>query len=88
MIIKYRYGFKINDILYGWSNKKLYRLPQMIGLRFYPLKEIPLKTEQRKTGKFEGYLLRGNRKSLAQLKSLTHYINKEVEIIKDKDCPF
>lgn len=89
MIVKYKYGFDFDGVLYGWSDKKLYRLPQMIGKSFYPIKEIPLITQKRKSGLFKGYRLYGNkRKSVNQLKELTHYINFEHEVIKDKDCPF
>ena len=88
MIIKYKFGFEINGVLYGWKDKKLFRLPQMIGLRFYPLKEIKLKTEKRKSGVFKGYQLYGNiRKSTKQLEHLTHYIDKSIEQINDSDCP-
>jgi len=85
MIIKYKYGFFVNDVVYGFKDKKVFRLPQMIGLRFYPLLEIKL----RKVGNKDGYLLYGNRyKSLKQIESMAVVINKEVQSIKDKDCPF
>jgi hypothetical protein len=89
MILRYKYGFNFNEILYGWKESKLYRLPQMIGKRFYPLKEVPYIEQKRASGMFRGYLLYGNkRKSMEQLKSMTHYIDFEHEIIKDKDVPF
>jgi hypothetical protein len=85
MIIKYKYGFFVNDVVYGFKDKKVFRLPQMIGLRFYPLLEIKL----RKVGNKDGYLLYGNRyKSLKQIESMAVVIDKEVQLIKDKDCPF
>ena len=80
MIIKFKYGFYFEEKLYGWSDKKLHRLPQMIGQRFYPLKEC---------GKYDkGYFLGAKRKSLEQLESMTIVIDKEVSIVKDSDCPF
>ena len=89
MILRYKYGFEINEVLYGWNKGELHRLPQMIGKRFYPSKEVPYKEEKRASGLFKGYYLYGKvRKSKKQLEALTHYINKEVELIKDKDCPF
>ena len=85
MIIKYKYGFFVNDVIYGFKDKKVFRLPQMIGKRFYPLLEIKL----RKVGNKDGYLLYGNRyKSLNQIEAMTVVINKEVQLIKDSDCPF
>ncbi len=80
MIIKYKYGFEFEKKLYGWKDKQLYRLPQMIGQRFYPLK-LCAKYEK-------GYFLGAKRKSFAQLESMTVFIDKEVQQIKDKDCPF
>lgn len=85
MIIKYKYGFFIEEVIYGFKDKKLFRLPQMIGLRFYPLREI----KQRKVGNKYGYLLYGNRyKSIKQIESMTVVIDKEVLLIQDKDVPF
>jgi len=89
MIVIYKNGFDFNGVLYGWKDKKLFRLPQQIGLRFYPLKEIKLKTEKRKSGIFRGYLLYGGvRKSVNQLEAMTIYIGKEINKINDSDCPF
>jgi hypothetical protein len=81
MIIRYTYGFEYNGILYGWKEKELYRLPQMIGKRFYPL---------RKCGEWDdkGYYLGADRKSFAQLKSMTVFINQEVHEIESSDVPF
>jgi hypothetical protein len=85
MIIKYKYGFFFKNVIYGFKDKKVFRLPQMIGKRFYPLLEIKL----RKVGNKEGYLLYGNRyKSLKQIESMAVVIDKEVQLIKDSDCPF
>lgn len=89
MIIKYKYGFELNGVIYGFKDKKLFRLPQMIGLRFYPLKEIPIVEEKRKSGIFKGYRLYGKvRKSLTQVKSMLVFINFEHHEIKDSDIPF
>ena len=85
MIISFTYGFKHNSILYGWKSKKLYRLPQMIGKRFYPIKTLDLKKWNNDS---IGYLVGSNRKSLDQLKSMTIFINQNINEIKDNDCPF
>lgn len=80
MIVRYKYGFRFEGVLYGWKDKKLYRLPQMIGKRFYPLKEC---------GSWQnGNIVARKRKSHAQLKSMTHFIDVKIEQIKDNDCPF
>ena len=88
MIVNYVFGFKFDGILYGFKEKKLFRLPQMIGLRFYPLKEVPLREEIIGKSEWNGYLLRGKRKSFAQIKSMTVFINETIEEVEDSDCPF
>jgi hypothetical protein len=80
MIIKFKYGFYFEGKIYGWSGKKLHRLPQMIGTRFYPLKECATYDK--------GVFLGSKRKSFDQLESMTVVIDKEVSVIKDKDVPF
>ena len=84
MIINYKYGFKFDNILYGWKNKKLYRLPQMIGKRFYPIKELTLID----VGIQKGYNVSRKKKSIKQLQDMTVFINYDHQLIKDKDCPF
>ena len=80
MIIKYKYGVEFEGVLYGWKDKQLYRLPQMIGKRFYAL---------RKCGEWEkGFIIGRKRKSLHQLRAMTIFINYELQEISDKDCPF
>lgn len=81
MIIKFKYGFYYNDILFGWSKKKLYRLPQMIGNRFYPLKEV-------NRNKSALWYISDRLKSKKQLESMTVVIDKEVQLIRDADVPF
>lgn len=80
MIIKYIYGFVFEGTLYGWKNKKLYRLPQMIGKRFYPLKKLSFSNGR--------YSVNRKRKSIKQLMDMTIFINYEYEKIVDEDCPF
>lgn len=79
--MKFKYGFYHQNILFGWSKQKLYRLPQKIGNRYFPLKEV----KQDKRGLYYVY------KSLlskAQLECMTVVIDKEVSLIKDEDVPF
>lgn len=84
MIIKYKYGIDFDGIKYGWKDKKLFRMPQMIGKRFMPLKELALVD----VGKQKGYYLNLKKKSLPQLEAMTTYINFEYEKVIDNDCPF
>ena len=82
MILKFKYGFYEGDVLYGWHQKHPYRLPQMIGGRFYPLK---------KAGVYKArhlFYINGKLRSLAQLQSKTVVIDKELQLITDDDCPF
>lgn len=84
MIIDYKYGFDFDGILYGWKDKKLYRLPQMINKRFYPIKELTLIN----VGNQKGYNINRKKKSIRQLQDMTIFINYKHQVIKDKDCPF
>jgi hypothetical protein len=80
MIVKYKYGLFHKDKLYGWKHGVLFRLPQMIGKRFYGLKMCsPWK---------DGYYLGEHRKSKSQLEAMTIVIDKEISVIKDSDVPF
>ena len=88
MIINYKFGFKYKKVIYGFKEKKLYRLPQMIGKRFYPLKEVALRSENVGGSIWKGYLLIGDRKSLKQVESMTVFINETVEKVISNDCPF
>ncbi len=90
MIIEYKYGFKHNNVLYGWQKpKRLFRLPQMIGKRFYPLKELELRKEVIGGSDWEGFLLYGkSRKSFNQCKSMSVFINFVDEEFVGDDCPF
>lgn len=82
MILNFKYGLEFNGIIYGWKDKELYRLPQMIGKRFYPLKKCGTCFEG------NGYLLLGKRKSIKQLESMTILINKKISKVVSSDCPF
>ena len=84
MILKFKFGVTFEGINYGWKDKKLFRLPQYIGNRFMPLKELKLI----KVGNKKGYNLNKKKKSLDQLESMSIFINQEIQLIKDKDCPF
>lgn len=81
MIIDFTYGFKHDGVLYWWSEKKLYRLPQMLGKRFYPLLEL-------NKWKDKGYYIARQKKSFKQLKSMTIFINQKIEVIESEDLPF
>ena len=84
MILKYKYGIDFEGMKYGWDKGILFRLPQTIGKNYYPLKKLTLI----KVGCQMGYLLNRKRKSLPQLKSMTIYINFELQIIEDENLPF
>lgn len=80
MIINFKFGFEFNGFIYGWHKKELYRLPTTKGNRSYTLIKV---------GTYEGGYYVGRRmKSNRQVKAMTHYINKKVEIIESDDLPF
>lgn len=84
MILKFRYGFVFNGYLYGGLDGKLFRLPQNINKISLPLKEM----KKIKVGKKYGYLLHpSKRKSIAQIKSMLTFIDKEVQLF-DNEMPF
>lgn len=86
MIIKYTKGFIFNGVIYGWKDKDLYRLPQVIGKRFYPAFKCKPYTNDKQEN--IGYYVGRKRKSISQLRDMTVSVNFERQIIKDKDCPF
>ena len=84
MIIIFKYGLTYKGVEYGWYQKHLYRLPQTIGLRTYPLKKLTL-TE---VGNHEGYRLSEDRKTIAQLEVLSHPIDFTYNKIENEHTPF
>lgn len=84
MKIKYTHGFYFDGLLYGWKDKKLYRLPKFKGKRMLHLKELKLM----KVGNSFGYCFNGRKKSIAQLEAITTNINYIYEKINHEDCPF
>ena len=86
MIVKYKYGFEYKGFSFGWSKKKLFRLPTTKNLRSYPLKEL----SKISIGKKEGYRLMRDRKTIDQIMELTETINY-THVVSGKgsdDCPF
>ena len=80
MILKYKYGFFFENKTYGWMDSELYRLPQVIGKRFYGRK---------KCAKWkDGYYLGDKPKSRAQIEAMTIVINKKIGVVSDRDVPF
>ena len=80
----YKYGFEYKGVLYGWKNKKLYKLPYIKNKRSYTLKEIPFYC-------FKTTLvanIQRTKMTLNKLKFLTKEINIEVAEIVSSDCPF
>jgi hypothetical protein len=84
-MIKFNYGVKFKNILYGWHNKKLYRLPYINKNYNFPLKELSLIS----IGNKYGYRLSGKKKTINQLKELTNLINfTYIDYSNNEDLPF
>lgn len=81
MVVKYKYGLLYNGFLYGWNNKELFRLPCTKNLKSYSILKL-------KKWSDKGYHVGRDKKSFAQLKDMTIFINYEYQEIKDKDLPF
>jgi hypothetical protein len=80
----YKYGLEYKGVLYGWKDKKLYRLPYTSNLRSYQLKEVPFYC-------FKSTLvcnLQRNKLTLNRLKGMTKEINISLDSIVDDDVPF
>lgn len=81
-----KYGVTHNNIIYGWLEKELYRLPVKIGVRHYGFKKL-LKIE---IGRKYGYKLSQKPFTDAQLKAKTVLLSEPYTLIeiKDKDLPY
>lgn len=83
---KFKYGFTIGNLRYGWYEKDLYRLPSVSGGNYYPLKLQKVVV----VGNQQGYVLNKKRKSLIQLKSMTAQFTEPIVVndIVDDNTPF
>lgn len=80
----YKFGFKLDDVYFGWKNKKLYKLPYIKNNRSYQLKEIPFYC-------FKSTLvcnLFRRKYTINKLKQLTTEINIKVNHFEESECPF
>lgn len=84
MEIIFKYGFTYKEVIYGWNNKKLYRLPYNKNLRSYGLKEIPFYVFKSTIV----YNIQRVKLTINRLKTLTEEINLKIEIITTEHCPF
>jgi hypothetical protein len=74
--IKFVKGFEVQGVKYGWKKGKLYRLPYMNGVRYYPLKEVECMSFSNGT---IYYLIRRTRFSTGKLLSLTKDVDWEID---------
>lgn len=82
MVLTFNYGFSYKNIDFGWNKKKLYRLPQIIGKRYFTLNEVKKTADNR-------YIIYDTLKSVKQLQEMTVKIPKiEISIVKGDDVPF
>lgn len=80
----YKYGFIYKGVIYGWNNKKLYKLPYTKNKRSYNLKEIPLNC-------FKSTIvanIQRDKLTLNKLKELTTEININVISFEENIYPF
>ena len=82
--LMFKYGFEINQMKYGWFQKKLYRLPSNINSRNYQFKELFEITIGNKTG----YRLMRKKYTIEQLEPLTNPINQIIEKFNNDNLPF
>ncbi len=80
----YKYGLEYKGVLYGWKNKKLYKLPYTSKLRSYQLKEIPFYC-------YKSTLvcnLQRTKVTMNKLKFLTKEVNITIDVFKESNYPF
>lgn len=80
----YKYGFEYKGVIYGWKNKKLYRLPYVKNKRSYGLLEISFYCY--KTTLVAN--IQRTKLTLNRMKSLTKEINIEINSYICSDMPF
>lgn len=80
----YKYGFEYKGVIYGWKNKKLYKLPYVKNNRSYSLLEIPFYCFKSTIV----YNIQRNKLTRARLEKITTEINTIIKSIIDDDCPF
>lgn len=80
----FKYGFEYNGIVYGWKDKKLYKLPYTKNKRSYALKEIPMYCFK------STFVFNISRRKLTinRLKQLTKEVNINVKTMDNNECPF
>ena len=79
----YKFGFEYKNVLYGWKDKKLYKLPYTLNKRSYQLKEIPCYC-------FKStmlYNIQREKLTINKLKLLTKEINFKIVGV-DNSVPF
>ena len=80
----YKYGFEYKGVVYGWKNKKLFRLPYTKDKRSYSLKEIQFYC-------YKSTLvanIQRDKLTLNRIKTLTKEINIEINSYICDDMPF
>lgn len=78
--IDFKKGFIFEGVIFGWKYKKLFRLPQIINNRFYPLKEC--------ASYDSGFVVYRKRKSFKQLKKMTTNITEVLTKQLQNETPF
>lgn len=80
----YKYGLKYKGVLYGWKDKKLYKLPYTKNGRSYGIKIVPFYVFKSTTV----CNLQRDKVTIKKLKSLTKEINIKLESYESDDLPF
>ena len=79
----YKFGFKYKNVLYGWKDKKLFKLPHTLNSRSYQLKEIPYYCFKSTMV----YNVQREKLTINKLKLLTKEINFKIVRV-DNSVPF
>lgn len=82
--MQFKYGFEFNRLKYGWHKKELYRLPCLIGARYYSLKKM----KSHLIGTTLCWNIYKHKMTKNQLEKLTVKVNWKIESLKNSDVPF
>ena len=82
--MEFLYGFEYKEVRYGWSSKKLYRLPYIKNKRSYGFKEIPCYVFK----STRVYNIQRDKLTINRLETLTEKVNWVHGEIKHPDVPF
>lgn len=81
--MNFSFGFEINGIKYGWNNRNLYRLPYERNGKAFALRKIIAG----RIGVTTVFAIRGKKRTIGNLKTITVPVEWSVNNYSNKDVP-